>query len=117
MPRWPIHRSVGLPCPAIVYAHYVVPTTLRRSLAEAKLIRQTRPRRMARSLEAYADDNAPRQVRHLKEQADRVNLPATRYGQDQRLKPEMPPYPNPTLAGRKPAVIGRQPISNEAYLS
>ena len=45
MPRWPIHLSVGLPCPAIVYAHYVDPTTLMRSLAEAKLIRQTRPRR------------------------------------------------------------------------
>src|SRR5215207_5194935 len=43
MPRRPIHRSVGLPCPAIVYAHYVVPTNLMRSLAEAKLIRQTRP--------------------------------------------------------------------------
>jgi hypothetical protein len=34
---------------------------------------------MAASLEAYADDNTPRQVRHLKEQADRVNLTATRY--------------------------------------
>jgi hypothetical protein len=43
MPRWPIHLSVGLPCPAIVYAHYVVPTPLMRDLAEAKLIRQTPP--------------------------------------------------------------------------
>src|SRR5215208_6424112 len=34
---------------------------------------------MAASLEAYADDNTTRQVRHLKEQADRVNLTATRY--------------------------------------
>jgi hypothetical protein len=34
---------------------------------------------MAASLEANADDNTPRQVRHLKEQADRVNLTATRY--------------------------------------
>jgi hypothetical protein len=34
---------------------------------------------MAASLEAYADDNTPRQVRHLKEQADRLNLTATRY--------------------------------------
>ena len=34
---------------------------------------------MAASLEAYADDSTPRQVRHLKEQAERVNLTATRY--------------------------------------
>ena len=45
MPRWTIHLSVGLPCPAIVYAHYAVPPTLMRGLAEAKLIRQTRPNR------------------------------------------------------------------------
>ena len=36
--------SVGLPRPAIVYAHYVVPTTLMRGLAAAKPIRQTHPR-------------------------------------------------------------------------
>ena len=47
MPRWPIHLSVGLPCPAIVYAHYVVPTALVRALAEAKLIGQTRPSEVA----------------------------------------------------------------------
>src|SRR5215210_4925820 len=34
---------------------------------------------MKASLEAYAEDNAPHQVCHPKEQADRVNLTATRY--------------------------------------
>jgi len=34
---------------------------------------------MKASLEAYAEDNAPHQVCHPKEQADRVNLNATRY--------------------------------------
>ena len=33
---------------------------------------------MVASLEAYAEDNGPWQVRHPKEQADRVNLIATR---------------------------------------
>jgi len=36
MPRWLIHLSVDLPCPAIVYAHYVLPTTLMKGLDEAK---------------------------------------------------------------------------------
>jgi hypothetical protein len=33
---------------------------------------------MVASLEAYAEDNGPWQVRHPKKQADRVNLIATR---------------------------------------
>ena len=35
--------SGGMPCPDLVYAHYVAPTTLMRGLAEAKPIRQTHP--------------------------------------------------------------------------
>ncbi len=36
-------------------------------------------------LDAYAEDNAPRQMRHAKEQAGRVNQTATRYSPASRM--------------------------------
>jgi hypothetical protein len=42
-----LDTSFGLPCPAIVYAHNLAPTTLMGGLAEAKSIRQTHLSRTA----------------------------------------------------------------------